>query len=100
MNKYILYRLDDEDFNEFCELIGVEAGENIEDVTNGLISAVCEDVAGHKEYNQGYTFEEYAPEDETKVNGKTMYKIVGVASPYLGKQNVLIHYDVFEQIRE
>ena len=97
--KYILYRsLGDLDKAvKKHELVAVETGKNIDDVTDALVKAAADDLAGMPEYERCGTAA-YAPEpvkDFRKVR-RYQYEMMGIVYPPNADKNILIDYGIVE----
>lgn len=97
--KYILYRsLGDLDKAvKKHELVAVETGKNIDDVTDALVKAAADDLAGMSEYERCETAA-YAPEpvkDFRKVR-RYQYEMTGIVYPPNADKNILIDYGIVE----
>jgi hypothetical protein len=98
--KYILYRSFgdlDRDIKKH-ELVAVEYGKNIDDVTNALIKAAADDLAGMPEYERSETAA-FAPEpvkDFRKVR-RYQYEMTGIVYPPNAEKNILIDYGIVEK---
>lgn len=92
--KYILYRsLGDLDKAvKKHELVAVETGKNIDDVTDALVKAAADDLAGMPEYERCETAA-YAPEP---VKGRYQYEMTGIVYPPNADKNILIDYGIVE----
>jgi len=97
MKKYIIYRMPDEDDEDYGqhELVGVEYGEDIYEATDRLIDAVCDDLSGNPEYERCRVYA-YPPEE---LDGATryQYEISGIVSPPAAEENTVIPYGIIEQ---
>ena len=97
--KYILYRSFgdlDKDIKKH-ELVAVEYGKNIDDVTNALIKAAADDLAGMPEYERSETAA-FAPEpvkDFRKVR-RYQYEMMGIVYPPNAEKNILIDFGIVE----
>lgn len=97
--KYILYRSFgdlDKDIKKH-ELVAVEYGKNIDDVTNALIKAAADDLAGMPEYERSETAA-FAPEpvkDFRKVR-RYQYEMTGIVYPLNAEKNILIDFGIVE----
>lgn len=97
--KYILYRSFgdlDRDIKKH-ELVAVEYGKNIDDVTNALIKAAADDLAGMPEYERSETAA-FAPEpvkDFRKVR-RYQYEMMGIVYPPNAEKNILIDFGIVE----
>ena len=79
------------------ELVAVETGKNIDDVTDALIKAAADDLAGLPEYEHCETAA-YAPEpvkDFRKVR-RYQYEMTGIVYPPNADKNILIDYGIVE----
>lgn len=79
------------------ELIAVEYGKDIYEVTEILMQAVDDDLSTTPEYTQ-YETSAYEPEllKEKGITSRYDYRIIGIASPLYANENTLIDYGVFE----
>lgn len=80
------------------ELVAVEYGEDIDDVTNALMKAAEEDITGLEKYQKYYQAASYAPElvkSFMRVKRYTHMMTV-VLYPDCGKRNDLIDYGIIE----
>lgn len=98
--KYILYRSFgnlDKDVKKH-ELVAVEIGKNIDDVTEALIRAVTDDLAGMPEYEHCETAA-YAPEliKEFRRVRRYQYEMTGIVYPPNADKNILIDYGIVEK---
>ena len=98
MKKYIIYRVADEDIENYNqhELVGVEYGEDIHDAMDRLIEAICEDLSENPEYARCTVFA-YPPEDELDGPGRYQYQMDGVVSPPVAEENIVVSYGIIEQ---
>ena len=97
--KYILYRSFgnlDKDIKKH-ELVAVETGGNIDEVTDALIKDVVEDLAEMPEYAHCETVA-YAPEliHNFRRVKRYQYEMLGIVSPPHAKENTLIDYGIVE----
>lgn len=98
--KYILYRSFgnlDKDIKKH-ELVAVETGKNIDDVTDALIKAAADDLAGMPEYEHCETAA-YEPEpvkDFRKVR-RYQYEMTGIVYPPNADKNILIDFGIVEK---
>ena len=95
--KYILYRSFgdlDKDIKKH-ELVAVEIGGSIDEVTNALIKDVAEDLAERPEYAHCAA---YAPEliHNFRRVKRYQYEMQGMVSPPRAKENILIDYGIVE----
>lgn len=101
MKKYQVFRSFgnvDKDIKKH-ELVAVEYGENIHDVTDTLIKVVSYDATGLPQYQKGYSASAYAPEpvqSHRRVK-RYAYIIMAVISPEYGEHNDIIEYGVTEE---
>ncbi len=97
--KYILYRslrnLDRQVKQH--ELVAVEFGKSIDDVTDALIKDAADDLAAMPEYAHCETAA-YAPEpmDETRRVKRYQYEMTGIVYPPYAEKNILIDYGIVE----
>lgn len=98
--KYLLYRSFgnlDKDVKKH-ELVAVEYGKDIYDVTDALIKAAADDLAGLSEYEK-YETVAFAPE-RTKDFRKTKryaYEMTGIVYPTHADKNILIDFGIVEE---
>lgn len=98
--KYILYRSFgelDKDVKKH-ELVAVEYGQDIYAVTDTLIKAAADDLAGMPEYERCETAA-YAPEpvkDFRKVR-RYQFEMTGIVYPPNADKNILIDFGVVEK---
>ena len=98
--KYILYRSFgnlDKDVRKH-ELVAVEYGQDIYAVTDALIKAAADDLAGMPEYEKFETAA-FAPEpikDFRKVK-RYAYEMTGIVYPTHADKNILIDFGVVEE---
>ena len=79
------------------ELVAVETGKNIDDVTDALVKAAADDLAGMPEFEHCETAA-YAPEpikDFRKVR-RYQYEMTGIVYPPNADKNILIDYGIVE----
>ena len=98
--KYILYRSfgDLDKAVKKHELVAVETGKNIDDVTDALIKAAADDLAGMPEYERCETAA-YAPEptkDFRKVR-RYQYEMTGIVYPPNADKNILIDFGIVKK---
>ena len=98
--KYILYRSFgsiDKDVRKH-ELVAVEYGKDIYEVTDALIKAAADDLAGMPEYENCETAA-FAPETvkEFRRVKKYQYEMTGIVYPKYAEKNVLIEYGIMEE---
>ncbi|WP_295341599.1 carboxylate--amine ligase [uncultured Subdoligranulum sp.] len=101
--KYILYRSFgnlDRDVRKH-ELVAVEYGASIEDVTERLIQAVTDDLEGLPEY-KGCEAVAYAPEKvkEFRKVRRYAYEMMGIVYRPDADKNVLVDYGITESDSE
>lgn len=97
--KYLLYRSLgnlDKDVKKH-ELISVEYGSNIFDVSEALIKAAADDLAESPEYKDCETAA-YAPEPlkEFRRVARYQYEMMGIVYPPYGDKNILIDFGIIE----
>ena len=98
--KYILYRSFgnlDKDVKKH-ELVAVEYGQDIYSVTDALIKAAADDLAGMPEYEKFETAA-FAPEpikDFRKVK-RYAYEMTGIVYPTHADMNILIDFGIVEE---
>ena len=97
--KYTLYREPhglDKNVRQH-ELVAVEYGENIFDVTDSLIRAAADDLAGLPEY-VGCDTAAKAPEpiESFRRVKKYQYEMQGIVYPPKGEQNFLVDFGIVE----
>lgn len=80
------------------ELMAVEIGDNIEDVTDALIRAVRDDLAEMQEYACCETAA-YAPTPirEHRRVKRYPYEMTGIVYPQYAEKNILIDYGIIEE---
>ena len=98
--KYILYRSFgsiDKNVRKH-ELVAVEYGKDIYEVTDALIKAAADDLAGMPEYENCETAA-FAPEPvkEFRRVRKYQYEMTGIVYPKYAEKNVLIEYGIVEE---
>ena len=97
--KYLLYRSfgDLEKDVKKHELVAVEYGQNIDDVTDALIKAAADDLAGTPEYEHCETAA-YAPEPIKDFRGvrRYQYEMMGIVYPPSAEKNILIDFGIVE----
>ena len=97
--KYLLYRSFgdlDKDVKKH-ELVAVEYGNDIDGVTEALIKAAADDLAGMPEYEHCETAA-YAPEpikDFRKVRCY-QYEMMGIVYPPNAEKNILVDFGIVE----
>lgn len=97
--KYILYRSFgsiDRDVKKH-EIVGVEFGKSIDDVTDALIRDAADDLAALPEYEHCETAA-FAPEpikDFRRVK-RYQYEMVGIVYPPHADKNILIDFGIVE----
>ena len=97
--KYVLYRSFgsiDKDVRKH-ELVAVEYGKDINEVTDALIKAAANDLAGMPEYEHFETAA-FAPEpikDFRRVK-RYQYEMTGIVYPHYAEKNILIEYGITE----
>ena len=101
MKKYRIFRSFtslDRDIKKH-ELVAVEYGNSIDEVTNKLMKAVTDDAEGLEKYQQGkWRAEAYVPspvDNHRKVKRYT-YEIIVVLYPSVGEKNDIIEYGIIE----
>ena len=98
MNKYTIFRMpaeDDENYDQH-ELVGVEYGEDIYDVTDRLIQTVCEDLSENPEYAL-CDVGAYPPNDlDGGADAPYQYQMSGIVSPAYAETNTVIFYGISE----
>lgn len=97
--KYILYRSFgnlDKSIKKH-ELVAVEIGRDIYEVTDALIKDVADDLAGMPEYAHCETFA-YAPEpvQDCRSVKRYQFEMRGIVSPSHAKENIVIDYGIVE----
>ena len=98
--KYILYRSFgnlDKDVKKH-ELVAVEYGQDIYSVTDALIKAAADDLAGMPQYEKFETAA-FAPEpikDFRKVK-RYAYEMTGIVYPTHADKNILIDFGIVEE---
>lgn len=81
------------------ELVAVEFGKSIDEVTPALIKRVAEDLAGLPEYEHCETGA-YAPERVDTHHRKVkryQYEMTGLVSPPSAAENILIDFGIIEE---
>ena len=80
------------------ELVAVENGSSIDEVTDALIHAVRDDLAEIPEYAHCETAA-YAPEPVKSFRRvkRYQYEMMGVVYPKYAEENVLIDYGIIEE---
>ena len=80
------------------ELVAVEIGNSIDDVTDALIRAVRDDLAEMPEYAHCETAA-YAPElvKPFRRVKRYRYEMTGIVYPKYAEENVLIDYGIIEE---
>ena len=80
------------------ELVAVEIGGSIEEVTDALIRAVRDDLAEMPEYAHCETAA-YVPEpvQEHRRVRRYQYEMMGIVYPQYAEKNILIDYGVIEE---
>ena len=80
------------------ELVAVEIGGSIEEVTDALIRAVRDDLAEVPEYAHCETAA-YSPEpvQEHRRVRRYQYEMMGIVYPQYAEKNILIDYGVIEE---
>lgn len=80
------------------ELVAVEIGGSIEEVTDALIRAVRNDLAEMPEYAHCETAA-YVPEpvQEHRRVRRYQYEMMGIVYPQYAEKNILIDYGVIEE---
>lgn len=97
--KYLLYRSFgdlDRDVKKH-ELVAVEYGNDIDGVTEALIKAASDDLAGMPKYEHCETAA-YAPEpikDFRKVR-RYQYEMMGIVYPPNAEKNILVDFGIIE----
>lgn len=97
--KYLLYRSFgdlDKDVKKH-ELVAVEYGNDIDGVTEALIKAASDDLAGMPEYEHCETAA-YAPEpikDFRRVR-RYQYEMMGIVYPPNAEKNILVDFGIIE----
>ena len=101
--KYKLYRSFgglDKDVKKH-ELVAVEYGKDIYDVTDALIKAAADDLAGMPDYEK-YETAAFAPEpvkDFRRVK-RYDYEMTGIVYPTHADKNILIDYGIIEEAED
>ena len=98
--KFVLYRSSgslEKDVRKH-ELVAVEYGNNIDEVTDALISDVKNDLAELPEYKCCTGSAAYPPERTEGIRRakKYKYEILGVVFPQYGEKNILVEYGITE----
>lgn len=95
MNKYIVYRLlgDENEPDRKKELVAVEYGKSIRDVTPALIRDVNADLAAMPEYKDCKTVA-YEPLETCRYQNR--YPMLGVVMPPKADENIVINFEIEE----
>lgn len=98
--KYLLYRSFgdlDRDVKKH-ELVAVEYGNDIYEVTDALIRAVSDDLSRMPEYEK-YETSAFAPEQvrEFRKVKRYQYEMTGIVYPTYAEKNILIDYGIKEE---
>ena len=97
--KYLLYRSpgDLDRSVRKHELVAVEYGKNIDEVTNALIKAAADDLSAMPEYENCETAA-YAPEPVPSFRRvrRYQYEMMGIVYPRYADKNVLIDFGIME----
>jgi len=95
MNKYIVYRLlgDKDEPNRKKELVAVEYGKSIRDVTPAIIRDVNADLAAMPEYKDCRTAA-YEPLETCRDQNR--YPMLGVVMPPKADENIVIDFEIEE----
>ena len=96
MKKYTIFRMpaeDDENYDQH-EMVGVEYGEDIYDVTDRLIQTVCEDLSENPEYAKCDTYAD--PPDKLDGSPRYQHQMCGIVSPAYAETNTVIFYGIIE----
>lgn len=102
MNKYKVFRsfgVVDRDVNKH-ELVAVEYGDDIYEVTDQLIQAVNDDASGLPQFQKGFTAKTEAPEPidyNIRRVKRYQYYMVAILMPDYGDHNELIEYGIIEE---
>lgn len=80
------------------ELVAVESGKSIDDVTDSLIRAVRDDLAEMPKYAHCETAA-YAPErvESFRRVKRYQYEMTGIVYPKYAEKNILIDYGIMEE---
>ena len=80
------------------ELVAVEIGSSIDEVTDALIRAVRDDLAQMPEYAYCETAA-YAPEPVKSFRRvrRYQYEVTGIVYPQYAERNILINYGIIEE---
>ena len=80
------------------ELVAVEIGSSIDEVTDALIRAVRDDLAEMPEYTHCETAA-YAPEPVKSFRRvkRYRYEMLGIVYPEYAEENILIDYGIVEE---
>lgn len=82
------------------ELIGVEYGSNIDEVTDDLMKSVVDDLSATEEYSRCDVYT-YPPDKITggpkALRSKYTYTLSGIVSPIYAKQNIIVYYAIVEE---
>lgn len=95
MNKYNVYRLldDNRELDREAELVAVEFGNSIRDVTPALIKDVNADLAAMPEH-KGCRTVAFEPLEACMYENR--YPMQGVVMPTKADENILIDYEIEE----
>lgn len=98
--KYILYRSFgsiDKDVKQH-ELVAVEYGKNIDEVTDALVKAAADDLAALPEYEHCETAA-FAPEPvkEFRRVKRYQYEMTGIVYPPHAEKNILVDFGIVEE---
>ena len=103
MKKYIIYRIADEDIENYNqhELVGVEYGEDIDDAMDRLIEAICEDLSEKRPYfaerrrrmeGSTYGYVRVSTQEQHEARQMAAMRGFGVA-----EENIVVPYGIIEQ---
>ena len=98
--KYILYRSFgsiDKDVKQH-ELVAVEYGKNIDEVTDALVKAAADDLAALPEYEHCETAA-FAPKPvkEFRRVKRYQYEMTGIVYPPHAEKNILVDFGIVEE---
>lgn len=98
--KYILYRSFgsiDKDVKQH-ELVAVEYGKNIDEVTDALVKVAADDLAALPEYEHCETAA-FAPEPvkEFRRVKRYQYEMTGIVYPPHAEKNILVDFGIVEE---
>jgi hypothetical protein len=99
MNKYIVYRMlgEEDEPDRKKELVAVEYGKSINDVTPALIRDINADLAGMPEY-AGFQTAAFEPLSTCKYQNR--YPMQGIVMPPKADENILIDFEIEEMLAQ